>query len=151
MSSQSDKMATKDETSFKDKTFRQYAPEQAKAYASNRHSFHENFFKVILAHHQATGGTLGTLLDVGCGPGNSTRPLAKHFANAYGIDPGSQMINVARSISAEAAEKGEPETSSGKPIVFVEGTAEELEGPFREDGKKVDLLTAGTAVWVCLL
>ena len=58
------------------------------------------------------------------------------------------MINVARSISKEAVEKGEPETSSGKPIVFVEGTAEELEGPFREDGRKVDLLTASTAVGV---
>ncbi len=141
-------MAMKDQSSFKDHTFRHYAPEQAKAYASNRHAYHDKLFQVILAHHQATGGTLGTLLDVGCGPGNSTRPLARHFANAYGIDPGPQMINVARSISAEAAGKGEPETSSGKPIVFVEGTAEELEGPFREDGRKVDLLTASTAVCV---
>ena len=144
---------TNDETSFKDQTFRQYAPEQAQAYASNRHSYHENLFKVILTHHQATGGTLGTLLDVRCGPGKSTRQPVSHFANAYGVDPGKQMISVARGISEEAVERGVPETSSGKGIVFVEGTAEELEGPWREDGRKVDLLTASTAVcvFVCLL
>ena len=61
------------------------------------------------------------------------------------------MINVARGISEEAVEKGEPETSSGKSIVFVEGTAEELEGPWREDGRKVDLLIASTAVCVMCL
>ena len=58
------------------------------------------------------------------------------------------MIEVARGISAEAVERGEVETVKGKPVVFVEGTAEELEGVWREDGRKVDLLTASTAVCV---
>ena len=63
------------------------------------------------------------------------------------------MIAVARGISAEAVERGEVETGRGEAVVFVEGTAEELEGPWRgeeEDGRKVDLLTASTAVCVCL-
>ena len=60
------------------------------------------------------------------------------------------MIAVARGISAEAVERGEVETVKGEAVVFVEGTAEELEGPWRGEngGRKVDLLTASTAVCV---
>ena len=81
------------------------------------------------------------LLDIGCGPGNSTRPLARHFDSAIGIDPSPEMINTARNLSAES-----PETASGKSIIFSVGRAEEMDGPFRETGHGVDLLTSGTAV-----
>ena len=139
-------MATKDQPlPSKDTTFRHYTPSQASTYALNRHPRSSSLYTLILTHHQSTGGKLDTLLDVGCGPGNSTRPLARYFKRAYGIDPGREMIGVARSISAE----GGPETREGGSIVFVEGTAEELEGPWREDGGgKVDLVTASTAVCV---
>ncbi len=82
------------------------------------------------------------LLDVGCGPGNSTRPLARHFDRAFGIDPSTEMINAARNISKEAPE----ETASGESISFCVGKAEEMSGPFRELEHGVDLLTSATAV-----
>lgn len=47
---------------------------------------------------------------MGCRPGNSTRPLAKHFERAYGIDAGREMIGLATGISEEA---GEGETREG--------------------------------------
>lgn len=143
-------MATKDQPlPSKDTTFRHYTPSQASTYALNRHPRSSSLYTLILTHHQSTGGKLDTLLDVGCGPGNSTRPLARCFERAYGIDPGREMIGVARGISNDA---GEGETREGERIVFVEGTAEELEGPWREDGGgKVDLVTASTAVCLCLL
>lgn len=136
-------MTSSEQKQAEEQTFRNYAPSQAKTYAVNRGSYHENLFKVILEHHESTGGTFDTLLDVGCGPGNSTRPLAKHFATAYGIDPSLGMIDAAKGISAEA---GEAETTTGKPIEFIEGKAEDLCDPFRDEGRKVDLLTAGVAV-----
>jgi SAM-dependent methyltransferase len=34
----------------------------------------------------------GRLLDVGCGPGSLTLPLARHFAEAIGIDPDPEML-----------------------------------------------------------
>ena len=86
------------------------------------------------------------LLDVGCGPGNSTRPLAKHFDNAFGLDPSPEMINTAKKLSAEAPE----ETASGKSISFGVGRAEDMNGEFRRPELGVDLLTSGTAVCVPL-
>ena len=130
------------EQSAEEQTFKEFTPAQAKAYAANRSSHQENLFKVILEHHDSTAGTFGMLLDVGCGPGNSTRPLAKHFAAAYGIDPSRGMIDTAKAISAEAG----AETTSGKPIAFIEGRAEDINGTFRDVGRKIDLLTAGMAV-----
>lgn len=130
-------------TTSPEATFKSYAPSQAAAYAALRGSYHSNLFDVILNHHKSTGGSFGTLLDVGCGPGNSTRPLAKHFDTAYGIDPSPEMINTAVGIS-EKAESGE--TVIGKRIDFVMGRAEEMKVPGWEDGRKVDMITAGMAV-----
>ena len=56
---------------------------------------------------------------------------------------------MARGITEEAVERGEGETREGGGIVFVEGTAEELVGSWREEGKGVDLVTASTAVCLC--
>ena len=86
------------------------------------------------------------LLDVGCGPGNSTRPLARYFDSAFGIDPSPEMINTAKTLSAASPK----ETASGKTIDFSVGRAEEMHGPFREPGNHIDLLTSGTAVRIFL-
>ncbi|CAD6573198.1 MAG: hypothetical protein ASARMPRED_005930 [Alectoria sarmentosa] len=120
-------------------TFRSYTPALAKAYAAGRGSYHENLFNTIIDNHKSTGGSMQVLLDIGCGPGNSTRPLARHFDSAFGIDPSPEMINTARNLSAA------PDTASGKSIIFSVGKAEEMDGPFRETEHGVDLLTSGTA------
>ncbi|KAM0796858.1 S-adenosyl-L-methionine-dependent methyltransferase [Usnea florida] len=122
-------------------TFRSYTPSLAKAYAANRGSYNENLCRVILDNHRSSGGAMKVLLDVGCGPGNSTRPLARYFDSAFGIDPSPEMINTAKALSAASPE----ETASGKTIDFSIGRAEDMNGPFREPGNQVDLLTSGMA------
>ena len=86
------------------------------------------------------------LLDIGCGPGNSTRPLARHFDSAFGIDASPEMINTAKKLSTEFPK----ETASGNSINFIVGRAEEMNGPFKEPGHGVDLLVSGMAVRVYL-
>ncbi len=95
---------------------------------------------MIIDHYSSTGVVLGTLLDVGCGSGNSSKPLAIYFDAAYGIDLGIDMISTARDISTGA------EMGSGKRIESLVGRAEEMELPSHERGRKVDLITAGIAV-----
>ena len=133
--------------SSEESTFRSYTPAMAKNYATHRGSYHENLFNVILDKHKSTGGAMKVLLDVGCGPGNSTRPLARHFDNAFGLDPSSEMINTAKNLSAESP----GETASGKSITFGVGKAEDMDGEFRQPELGVDLLTSGTAVGVPLV
>jgi len=87
---------------LEERTLEEYVPGQAKAYAANRGSYHAKLFDTTIEQHRrSTGGCLGTLLDVGCALGNSTRPLAKHFGAAYGIDLSSEMTNTAMNIEAE--------------------------------------------------
>jgi SAM-dependent methyltransferase len=43
----------------------------------------------------------GRLLDVGCGPGSLTLPLAPHFADAIGIDADADMLAEAARLAAE--------------------------------------------------
>ena len=128
--------------SSEESTFKSYTPALAKAYAAGRGSYHEDLFKIILDHHRSTGGAMQVLLDVGCGPGNSTRPLAKEFSSAFGIDASPEMINTAKKLSTESPE----ETASGKSITFCLGRAEDMNGLFKEPGHEVDLLISGTAV-----
>ena len=82
-------------------------------------------------------------MDVGCGPGNATRPLAKRFDTAYGTDPSLEMIRTAKKLSM-ASQEGE--TASGKKINFMVAKAEDMGSSEWDIGDKVDLLTAGMAV-----
>jgi len=138
-----DKGRIMEETSSEEQTFKQYTPAQAKAYAANRGGYHDRLFNVILDHHKSTGGSFHALLDVGCGPGNATRPLAKHFEVAYGLDPSPEMINVASEIGKET---GAAETTGGRRIEYVLGRAENMSW-LRDSGRKVDLLVSAMAVW----
>ena len=128
-------------------TFKKYDSAQANAYAASRNSYHENLFRVILDHHRSTGGSFGTLLDAGCGPGNSTRPLAKYFEKAYGIDPSLEMINTAKSTSTELKAG---KTSNGNSIDFIVGRAEDI-GNVQNGPEKVDLLISAMAVCLSLV
>ena len=137
-------MSSTIQTHPEERTFRQFTPTQAKDYATNRGGYQDRFLQVILDHHESTGGAFGTLLDVGCGPGKtSTRPLAKRFDNACGVDTSPEMINTAKLLSAESQHG---ETASGKKIQFLVGSSEDLSDLIDASYSKVDLLTAGTAV-----
>jgi len=42
-------------------------------------------------------------LDFGCGPGRLTRALSKHFANCYGVDISSSMVDAAKRLNHDRA------------------------------------------------
>jgi trans-aconitate 3-methyltransferase len=125
------------EASQREPTFTSYNATQAKLYNQYRSGYPEKLIQYIVAHHEKTYGNLGTVLDVGCGPGNSTRDLAPYFANAIGIDPSEAMTAAGR----EAGGK----TKAGNPISYVTSDAEECEGV--PDGS-IDLLTAAMSAYV---
>jgi SAM-dependent methyltransferase len=121
-----------------DPTFRHYAPSQAASYARDRGSYNLDLLSEVFSYHASTGGSFNAIVDLGCGPGNSTRDLALQFQKATGIDPGKEMIN-------QAKEKG-GETAAGVPIEYFVGDAEEV-GDEQGIGKaSVDLITAAMAV-----
>jgi trans-aconitate methyltransferase len=62
-----------------EKTFTSFTSAQATAYASGRPAYSPALYDVVFSHHAATGGQFGTLLDVGCGPGNATRDCMQPF------------------------------------------------------------------------
>lgn len=121
-----------------DKTFRSYKPDQAKRYGAARPPYAAVLFEHILAWHAATGGAFGHVVDVGCGPGVATRDLAKAFDHAVGLDPGEEMINVAR-------ERG-GETKSGEKIRFEVCEAERIASANGVPVGEVDMITAAAAV-----
>jgi len=121
-------------THTEESTFRSYSPSSSKLYAALRRKYHPTVYQTILNHHKFTGGQLDHVLDVGCGPGLATQDLAPHFAHATGLDAGSSMIAVARSLGLQ--------TASSEPVRFELSSAEAMEGV--EDGS-VDLITAANA------
>ncbi|OCL02453.1 S-adenosyl-L-methionine-dependent methyltransferase [Glonium stellatum] len=120
-----------------DPTFRSYKPAQARQYAGARLAYPSVLYDHIFAEHEASGGGLGFVLDVGCGPGSATRDLASAFEHAVGVDPGEGMINVAR-------ERG-GETSKGEKIRYEVCEAERLTDVPDIPLGGVDLLTSATA------
>ncbi|KAH8658130.1 S-adenosyl-L-methionine-dependent methyltransferase [Xylariales sp. PMI_506] len=126
--------------SVKEKTFSSYNQEQGKKYAQVRRDYHPSVYSTVMTQHTSTGGELGTLLDVGCGPGQAIRFLAPHFARAIGIDPSAGMIETARSMP-------DVRTSTSEPLRFEISSAESLGSnlsPPIADGS-VDLIVAANA------
>lgn len=120
-----------------ERTFSTYTKQQAHSYAALRGEYSSSLYNTICEHHASTGGQFTTLLDVGCGPGNSTRPLAKRFEHAVGVDVGEKMIEVAREIGGRTAE--------GRSIAYELMKEGEFGERFVEKGA-VDLIVAGMAV-----
>ncbi|KAK9475640.1 S-adenosyl-L-methionine-dependent methyltransferase [Lipomyces japonicus] len=75
-------------TSFSDSDF------SAKAYNDFRPSYNDKLYSTLIGYH---AGRRHLAVDVGCGPGTATVPLAKHFARVIGVDPSAGMIEQARS------------------------------------------------------
>ena len=121
-----------------DPTFRNYKLAQAQQYADLRPPYPPVLYKYILAEHAASGGGFAFVLDVGCGPGRATRELASAFESAVGVDPGEEMINVARKRGGETKKKAK--------IRFEVCEAERLvDGPGMPLGE-VDLINVAMAV-----
>ncbi|KAK5996232.1 Trans-aconitate 3-methyltransferase [Cladobotryum mycophilum] len=125
--------------SMEERTFRSYDQKQGEAYLKGRRDFHPCVYKTALNYHQSRGGQLGTLLDVGCGPGFAARGLASHFTHTIGIDASNGMINTARSLGGV--------TRTSEPIRFDVSTAEELGSNLSPPilDASVDLITASDA------
>ena len=120
-----------------DLTFRTYTSEHAAESAAARLSYSSPLIGEILTYRTVTSGSYGTLLDLGCGLGNSTRYLALSFEHAVEAKPSEAMVEAARSRGVA--------TGSGEKIRRVVGRAEEcseLEGV----EEKVYMITAGMSV-----
>jgi SAM-dependent methyltransferase len=120
-------------------TFRALTETQGANYAKNRRDYHPDVYQAIIDYHTSTGGQLGTVLDVGSGPGTAVRSLAPIFTHAIGIDPSPGMITTARALGGA--------TATSDPIRFEVAGAEDLGSllspPVPENG--VDLITAAVA------
>ncbi|TRX96927.1 hypothetical protein FHL15_002233 [Xylaria flabelliformis] len=127
-------MSTQTPSMSSEQTFRSFTLAAASNYAEFRLDYHPTLYSTLLEKHISSGGKLGTLLDVGCGPGTAARTLGTHFQHVIGLDPSEGMIASATKLCGT--------TGSGQPIRFAVSGAEDLSGI--EDGS-VDLLIAATA------
>ena len=131
-------------STLSDPTFTKYTNNQAQKYAELRGTYTDPLFKIIIDHHAQTGGNFKVLVDVGCGPGNATKPLAHSFDYVVGLDPGVEMINTARDLGGK--------TAIDQSIVYAVSGAEAIASSIRdnlpsiEDNEGVDMITAAMAV-----
>jgi len=86
-------------------------------YAQYRPGYPKPFFDSIVAQF-ALDGT-DRLLDLGCGTGQLTLPLAEHVAEAVGMDPEPEMLT-------EAARQAQAARVTN--VTWVQGSSEELPG-----------------------
>jgi SAM-dependent methyltransferase len=101
----------------------------AEHYLRYRLPYPDSLVRDLLAR---AGAPAGRLLDLGCGPGRATLPLAGSFREAWAVDFEPEMIEAAR---REAARRGVTN------IRWMVGTAEELEAR----AASFDLVTAADA------
>lgn len=122
-----------------EKTFSSFTKDQGANYAKNRGGYRPSLYKTIIDYHTSTGGSLDTLLDIGCGPGTVARELGPQFAHIIGLDPSEGMINNARDLVGVSP--------TSESIRFEISTAEDLgwhlSPPVKDSS--VDLITAATA------
>ncbi|KAJ5802391.1 S-adenosyl-L-methionine-dependent methyltransferase [Penicillium pulvis] len=130
-------------STLSDPTFTNYTNDQAQKYAQLRGTYADPLLNTIIDRHVKTGGKFEVLADVGCGPGNATKPLARSFDYVVGLDPGVEMINTARGLGGK--------TAIGQSIIYAVSGAESIASSIREhlpsveENKGVDMVTAAMA------
>jgi SAM-dependent methyltransferase len=122
-----------------EKTFSSFTRAQSDHYAKARRGFHPALYSTVIDRHTTTGGKLGTVIDIGCGPGSATRQIAPYFTEAIGLDPSQSMIDTARALGGT--------TRSSEPIRYelstAEGMGSNLSPPIQPSS--IDLITASNA------
>ncbi|KAJ2904763.1 methyltransferase-like protein [Zalerion maritima] len=103
----------------------------AAKYASFRPTYPPSLYSAVLTYHRQgvlshlsqrnPGSVPDCILDVGTGTGAVVRELAPHFSRAVAIDTSEPMLSTARDLSSEVT------TSSGKPIEFLQHSADFLD------------------------
>jgi SAM-dependent methyltransferase len=86
-------------------------------YARYRPGYPKPFFDSIVAQFRLDG--IGRLLDLGCGTGQLTLPLAEHVAEAVGLDPEPEMLT-------EAAKQAQAACLTN--VTWAQGGSDDLPG-----------------------
>ena len=102
------------------------------SYVKYRPTYPKELFKSITDYCKEGGASFKACLDLGCGPGQSTVPLADYYDTVIGIDISEEQIKAA-------------DTSNPK-VTYMVGSAEDLS--FLEDSS-VDLITCAQAFHWC--
>jgi len=106
-------------------------------YMRGRPTYRDDVFSTILDFHKDGGGGKERIVDVGCGPGNSTLKLAADFKDVVGLDLFADHIPVAVDYAHKA---GVPHAR------FLVGSAEDLSA---FEPQSVDLVSAFMAIhWI---
>jgi len=114
-----------------DKSILYTGKEMAEYYVKYRPTYNTKLFETIVEFYERDKGQLCNFdlaVDVGCGPGQSTLPLAKYFNHVIGVDISTEML-------AHAPKDVDR-------VEFKLGVGEDLH--FLQD-ESVDLITAGAA------
>ncbi|ODV94955.1 hypothetical protein PACTADRAFT_50794 [Pachysolen tannophilus NRRL Y-2460] len=103
-------------------------------YGLYRPNYPPSFFNNLIKNYH-NGNDFRTALDIGCGPGEATFPLARllHFDKVIGIDPSLRMV--------EAAQKSIP-TEYADKIIFKQSRAESISFI---SNNSIDLITSAQA------
>lgn len=124
-------------SAFSDKTF------DANSYSTFRPTYPEGFYDAILRYQgNSPSARLGTLLDLGCGPGEGTLPLVKEVHDhiiATDVSPG--MIQVARANFQKELDR----VGSKAQLTVALSPSENLSAVIPENGT-VDLAVAAECV-----
>lgn len=119
----------------RDPTFHKFSAKEGKAYAASRGiSYPPKVFQEIIDYH---GGDTAFAVDVGCGPGNVTRDLAKYFEKVVGLDSSQGMVDAAKSIL---------ESEPNEKVSFKVSPAEKIDEVDVLGDWAVDVITSAVAV-----